>query len=145
MYSRSYRTPWLVTRRRTCPICKGDVVRSLSQSYYDRTVEASSSRFYDDPDDVQAEAAESRNDSPAASRPVPISSDSLDADIEANWGDEDEDRGRDSPREQTDGLSSSFREVSSSVATTIWRGLDAVRTATGLQRRPSREEVDRDR
>lgn len=30
-------TPWLTTRRRTCPICKGDVVRSITHSQGDET------------------------------------------------------------------------------------------------------------
>lgn len=30
-------TPWLTTRRRTCPICKGDVVRSMSQHHSDES------------------------------------------------------------------------------------------------------------
>ena len=139
------RTPWLVTRRRTCPICKGDVVRSLSQSYHDRTVSAIQSRFHDEVDEVQAQAAETRNDSPSASRPLPISSDSLAADIEANWADEDDEQDRDMPRRQGGDLSSSLRDVSSSVATTIWRGFEVVGRATGLQRRPSGDLVDRDR
>ena len=38
-------TPWLTTRRRTCPICKGDVVRSLANES-----PASSDRYQDDPE-----------------------------------------------------------------------------------------------
>ncbi|PNS16005.1 hypothetical protein CAC42_4406 [Sphaceloma murrayae] len=72
-------TPWLTTRRRTCPICKGDVVRSLARS--DATTPASNTperRYdsYDDDDDddlvdgVQAQAIATRNDDPAAAEPL---------------------------------------------------------------------------
>ncbi|KAL4808808.1 hypothetical protein BDV18DRAFT_133225 [Aspergillus unguis] len=48
-------TPWLTTRRRTCPICKGDVVRSMSQNHAETRSE---------PD---------HGPHPGASAPVPIS------------------------------------------------------------------------
>lgn len=150
-------TPWLVTRRRTCPICKGDVVASLSQSYRDRNNRSSSPirspRFFqDDADPFQTQAAETRNDSPSASRPVPISSssdlyDDSNDDIEANWADgetdENDSRARNNSREGTFDFGSSVRELSSTVQTTIWRGVDAIRGASG--RRTNQEEVDRDR
>lgn len=141
-------TPWLVTRRRTCPICKGDVVRSLSQSYHDHAVtrlESGDSFSNGVADDVQAQAVLSRNDSPSASRPLPISPNPINSDIEANWDEEGDQRGREIPRERTGELSSSFREAGSSAVTAIWRGFEAVGRATGLQRGSSREELDRDR
>ncbi|KAF2192532.1 hypothetical protein K469DRAFT_620910 [Zopfia rhizophila CBS 207.26] len=153
-------TPWLVTRRRTCPICKGDVVRSLSQSYREHHLPSppptrSPRAFHDDPDFLQVQAAETRNDSPSAARPVPTSrsnvtnfDDGFDADVEANWADdgaEEDETGREIPRDRVVDLSSSMRELSTTVSTTIWRGFEAIRGVAGLQRRLSREEVDRDR
>ena len=139
-------TPWLVTRRRTCPICKGDVVRSLSQSYHDRAASRVESDVpFRDEDDVQAQAAHTRNDSPSASRPLPIPSDSPNTDIEANWDAGRDERGREIPASRTAEPSSSFRDVSSSAVTAIFRGFEAVGRATGLQRRASGEDIDRDR
>ncbi|KAF2225288.1 hypothetical protein BDZ85DRAFT_91375 [Elsinoe ampelina] len=71
-------TPWLTTRRRTCPICKGDVVRSLARSDANTPAANTPDRRYDSYDDdnedlldgVQEQAVATRNDDPAAAEPL---------------------------------------------------------------------------
>ena len=71
------RTPWLTTRRRTCPICKGDVVRSLARSAASPSTQPLAETHNEDEDDnpegvdeIQEQAAETRNDDPSSAEPV---------------------------------------------------------------------------
>ncbi|KAI4723873.1 hypothetical protein E4T49_08406 [Aureobasidium sp. EXF-10728] len=70
-------TPWLTTRRRTCPNCKADVVRSFGRgggsSYSSSSAQPLLAHSQDDSldiDDVQVQAVNTRNYDPAANEPL---------------------------------------------------------------------------
>ncbi|EXJ64721.1 hypothetical protein A1O7_01059 [Cladophialophora yegresii CBS 114405] len=74
-------TPWLVTRRRTCPICKGDVVRSMARQRAPHVAEgdeeedssAETGMRHDEStsDDIQNRVAQTVNEEPSAAIPIP--------------------------------------------------------------------------
>ncbi|ETI28669.1 hypothetical protein G647_01120 [Cladophialophora carrionii CBS 160.54] len=74
-------TPWLVTRRRTCPICKGDVVRSMARQRAPHVAEGDDSEDSgaengvrldeSTSDDVQNRVAQTINEEPSAAIPIP--------------------------------------------------------------------------
>jgi hypothetical protein len=130
-------------------------VRSLAQSHHDRSQSSSPTRSslrLDSVDDVQVQAAEIRNDSPSASLPMPISapaagtsSRNLNDDVEANWsGDDSRPLRRETVAQRASESGGSLRDLSSTVSTVIWRGVEVVRNTTGFQRRPP-DDIDRDR
>jgi len=86
-------TPWLVNRRRTCPICKGDVVRSMQRS----GPPGDDDEDNREPGDETADTVQERvattisDDTSTASIPIPDRQDT------SNLMDEDVERGEDLP------------------------------------------------
>ncbi|EXJ85453.1 hypothetical protein A1O1_05817 [Capronia coronata CBS 617.96] len=124
-------TPWLVNRRRTCPICKGDVVRSLAHAslarFDDETIEGGQTS-----DDIQDRVAQTSNEEPSAA--IPILSAAREGEMRGDV-DEDVERGHDADaqllggsvagQQPGRGRQSAWRNLSASVnrlsGETLWR------------------------
>lgn len=118
-------TPWLVTRRRTCPICKGDVVRSFGRARGDAAGPSEDAREEDEEtsDDIQDRAAMTENSEGSAAIPIPVAEDISAADDIERGSSVDTPLLGSTPRAQHSGrwrgiLGSSFGRLSGD---TLWR------------------------
>ncbi|KAK5273617.1 hypothetical protein LTR96_000217 [Exophiala xenobiotica] len=136
-------TPWLVTRRRTCPICKGDVVRSLARANSrgtDDETQDGERQHEQTSDDVQDRVAQTTNEEASAAIPIPRDllrdndddgdveqGQHVDVDVDAPLLEEEDDDDDDVHQRQggVGEASSVWRNISASVSRlsgdTLWR------------------------